>query len=103
VLEARGLDVTPATIERVRAAGDDAGARILQRILADEIRHVRYGADHLAAYARQMGQDPDSLWLALVRQYFGGGVKPPFNDSAREAAGLSRQAYAQLAYSQSAT
>jgi len=57
----------------------------------------------LAAYARQMGQDPDSLWLALVRQYFGGGVKPPFNDSAREAAGLSRQAYAQLAYSQSAT
>lgn len=37
VLEARGLDVTPAMLERVRAQGDLTGARILQRILDDEI------------------------------------------------------------------
>jgi uncharacterized ferritin-like protein (DUF455 family) len=35
VLEARGLDVTPATLERVRLSGDERGARILQRILDD--------------------------------------------------------------------
>ena len=29
VLEARGLDVTPAMIERLRAAGDDASAAVL--------------------------------------------------------------------------
>src|SRR5690606_7177985 len=43
VLEARGLDVTPATITRFEAAGDEATARILRRILSDEIRHVRAG------------------------------------------------------------
>ncbi len=32
VLEARGLDVTPATVERFRAVGDEASARILSRI-----------------------------------------------------------------------
>jgi uncharacterized ferritin-like protein (DUF455 family) len=32
VLEARGLDVTPAMVERFRAAGDGASAQILSRI-----------------------------------------------------------------------
>src|SRR3546814_3786376 len=43
VLEARGLDVTPATVDRFRAVGDEASARILERILRDEIRHVAAG------------------------------------------------------------
>jgi len=97
VLEARGLDVTPATLARVQASGDARGARILQRILDDEIRHVRFGAEHLAHVAAQRGEDVDSLWIALVRYHFRGGIKPPFNDSAREAAGLSREAYLALA------
>ncbi len=46
VLEARGLDVTPATLERVRGAGDEHGAKILARILDDEIRHVGFGTKH---------------------------------------------------------
>src|SRR5690606_17323331 len=36
VLEARGLDVTPATRDRLASLGDERGARILQRILDDE-------------------------------------------------------------------
>jgi len=99
VLEARGLDVTPATLDRVRAAGDARGARILQRILDDEIRHVRFGADHFAHVAAQRGEGADSLWVTLVRYHFRGSVKPPFNDSARQSAGLSREAYEALAYS----
>ncbi len=97
VLEARGLDVTPATLERVRAAGDARGARILQRILDDEIRHVRFGATHFADVATQQGESVDSLWISLVQQYFRGAVKPPFNDSARQAAGLSLKACHALA------
>src|SRR5204862_334937 len=45
VLEARGLDVTPATIERFDAAGDAVTARILTRIVTDEVRHVRAGTE----------------------------------------------------------
>ena len=98
VLEARGLDVTPATIERVRHAGDDHGARILKRILDDEIRHVGIGTRHFVAWCAANGESPESHWKTLVNRHFHGAVKPPFNDSARLAAGLSRGFYADLAH-----
>lgn len=97
VLEARGLDVTPAMIERLAAAGDDRGARILKRILDDEIRHVRVGTTHFVRHCENCGKSPESLWKDLVLQHFTGGIKPPFNDSARLAAGLSRDFYAAIA------
>lgn len=99
VLEARGLDVTPATLERVRVQGDANGAGILQRILDDEIRHVAIGTKHFVAWCTAHGESPENHWKALVKRYFKGAVKPPFNDSARLAAGLSRGFYADLAQS----
>ncbi len=97
VLEARGLDVTPATLERVEQSGDKTGARILTRILADEIRHVRCGVIHLKAWCDAQGLSLESCWQMLVGRYFRGSVKPPFNDSARHAAGLPREMYMALA------
>lgn len=98
VLEARGLDVTPGMLERVQAAGDQRSARILQRILDDEIRHVRFGANHFAAFAKRDAQDAADLWKSLVFRYYRSNLKPPFNDSARLAAGLPRDLYAPLAH-----
>jgi uncharacterized ferritin-like protein (DUF455 family) len=98
VLEARGLDVTPATLERVEAAGDQNGAKILARILDDEIRHVGLGTKHFLRCAEIAHEAPDSLWQNLVKRHFRGTVKPPFNDSARLAAGLSREFYAAIAH-----
>lgn len=98
VLEARGLDVTPATLERVRASGDAGGAKILARILDDEIRHVAAGTKHFLRCAALSQSQPESLWQSLVKQHFRGAVKPPFNDSARLAAGLSRGFYAEIAH-----
>ena len=89
VLEARGLDVTPVTIERFTAAGDLRSVRILERILDDEIRHVRYGTTHFLRLCEECGESPPALWKTLVDRHFRGAVKPPFNDSARRAAGLS--------------
>lgn len=89
VLEARGLDVTPATIGRFREAGDERSARILQRILDDEIRHVRFGTTHFSKVCEERGDSPPALWKTLVKRHFRGAVKPPFNDSARRSAGLS--------------
>lgn len=97
VLEARGLDVTPATIDRARSHGDERGAAILERILDDEIRHVRFGAIHFAACAERLAVNGPELWKSLVCRYFRGNLKPPFNDSARLAAGLSRDLYAGVA------
>lgn len=97
VLEARGLDVTPATLQRVRAQGDDGGAKILARILDDEIRHVAIGTKHFVAICAENGESPQNRWKSLVREHFTGGLKAPFNDSARLAAGLSRDFYESLA------
>ena len=93
VLEARGLDVTPATLNRTRDQGDSRGVEILQRILDDEIRHVRAGSTHFDAWCVQNGQNPQIHWRLLVKKHFRGAIKPPFNDSARLAAGLSREMY----------
>jgi uncharacterized ferritin-like protein (DUF455 family) len=98
VLEARGLDVTPATLDRVRASGDEGGAKILSRILDDEIRHVAAGTKHFLRCAELTQSEPESLWQSLVKRHFKGHVKPPFNDSARLAAGLSRGFYAEIAH-----
>jgi uncharacterized ferritin-like protein (DUF455 family) len=97
VLEARGLDVTPAMLERVRLAGDANGARILARILDDEIRHVAIGARHFRDTCLSRDEAPREAWRKLVTMHFRGVLKPPFNDSARSAAGLSRDWYAAVA------
>lgn len=93
VLEARGLDVTPATLDRVTASGDRSGARILQRILDDEIRHVANGVKWFGEVSAGRDQLPQEMWRNLVEIHFRGRLKPPFNDSAHEAAGLSRDYY----------
>ena len=97
VLEARGLDVTPETIHRFRSAGDEASARILQRIFSDEIRHVRAGTIWFEFACSAKGFTPESHWRSLVARHFRGMIKPPFNDSARNSAGLTREYYAALA------
>jgi len=97
LLEARALDVTPGTIRRARAAGDTRGAEILERILDDEIRHVAAGTRHFVALCESRGETPEIRWKSLTKTYFRAGLKPPFNDSARGAAGLSREYYTALA------
>ena len=89
VLEARGLDVTPVTIARFEAAGDLRTARILQRILDDEVRHVGLGTSHFTKVCAERGDSAPKTWQMLVTRYFRGAIKPPFNDSARRSAGLS--------------
>lgn len=97
VLEARGLDVTPAMLERVTAQGDRNGASILRRILDDEIRHVAIGTRHFCDHCLRHGENPENQWKLLVDAIAPRAVKPPFNDSARLAAGLSRSFYRALA------
>ncbi|SFR78097.1 ferritin-like domain-containing protein [Sphingomonas jatrophae] len=97
VLEARGLDVTPQTVDRLRAAGDERSAAILTRIAMDEVRHVAAGMRWYLHACVAEGADPQTRWQMLVRKHFRGTLKPPFNDSARGQAGLTPNWYAPLA------
>lgn len=97
VLEARGLDVTPSMIRDMHEQGDDTTAAILQTIHDEEITHVRAGTvwfDHWCAYYKK---DAAQAWQKLVRSYFNGTLKRPFNDDSREKAGMIRDWYETLA------
>lgn len=96
VLEARGLDVTPMTVERFAAAGDHASAAILDRIYHDEIRHVAAGTRWFEWGCAKAGITPAEHWRDVVSRRFRGLLKPPFNDSARATAGLTRDYYAAI-------
>ena len=91
VLEARGLDVTPATVAAFERAGDGRSAAILMRIYHDEIGHVAAGVRWFRHVCESREIAPVSAWATLVRRHFRGSLKPPFNDSARDEAGLSRE------------
>lgn len=97
VLEARGLDVSPATIADLRRAGDEASADILQIIYRDEIGHVAIGKNWFDHVAVSRGLDPKATWQHLVRTHFRGRLKSPFNKDARDAAGFAAAFYEPLA------
>ena len=97
VLEARGLDVTPAIIANLRRAGDSESATVLEGILADEIGHVAAGRRWFGHVCRGRGIDPVDTYHDLVRRHFKGALKPPFNTEARRRAGLDAAFYRPLA------
>ncbi len=97
VLEARGLDVTPQLIDKVKSVGDETTAEILHIIMEDEVGHVATGKRWFDFVCGCERRDPISSWQGLVRQYFKGDLKPPFNIDARKAAGFSAAFYGPLA------
>jgi len=90
VLEARGLDVTPAMIERLQAVGDHDTVRILEIILDEEVRHVEIGSHWFHFCCEQRGLEPDSTFLSLLKEHFTGTIRGPLNIPARMQAGFTR-------------
>ena len=97
VLEARGLDVTPGMIAAMNKQGDTETAAMLQIIHDDEITHVRAGTVWFEGWCAHKGLDVEQHWQSLVRTYFHGNLKRPFNHPGREEAGMIRDWYEPLA------
>lgn len=96
VLEARGLDVTPAMIIRLHQAGDAESAAVLETILQDEIGHVQAGTRWFQYNCRQRGLDPLNTFRSLLAEYAPGRIRAPFNASARQQAGFGSEEMALL-------
>jgi uncharacterized ferritin-like protein (DUF455 family) len=96
VLEARGLDVTPAMIGKLQQNGDTKSADVLQIIYDEEVRHVAIGRKWFSEVAKHSKTTETKQFHALVRKYFKGQLKPPFNVEARTKATLPRQFYEPL-------
>lgn len=87
VLEARGLDVTPGMIRRLREVGDPASIAVLEVILGEEVAHVAAGTRWFRWCCAQRGLDPDLEFPALLSQH-GVMLRPPLNGPARRQAGF---------------
>jgi uncharacterized ferritin-like protein (DUF455 family) len=89
VLEARGLDVTPGMIARLRSVGDDATVAILETILREEVAHVAAGSRWYAWCCEREGLDAPATFRALLGEYMRGSLRGPFNVDARLRAGFT--------------
>lgn len=89
VLEARGLDVTPGMIQRLREIGDERTVGWLEIILHDEIGHVEIGTRWYRYCCQARNIEPEARFQALIREYMPGGLHGPFHLEARRQAGFS--------------
>jgi uncharacterized ferritin-like protein (DUF455 family) len=96
VLEARGLDVTPAMIAKLRLLGDEVTADILATILREEIAHVAAGSRWFRWHCKQAGVDPAARFRELLDEYAHGSLRGPFNHDARIEAGFDSDEIAML-------
>ena len=99
VLEARGLDVTPGMIELFLKADDQDSVAALEIIYSEEVAHVAYGSKWFHFLCGRDNLDPKPRFHQLVRRYFDGQLKPPFNEEKRAEAGLPPDFYWPLAAS----
>jgi uncharacterized ferritin-like protein (DUF455 family) len=90
-LEARGLDATPviqARLRRVATPAAQAAVEILDTILREEVGHVAIGNRWFHWVCERDGQDPLAVYPVLAQRHRAPRLKPPFNLSARRAAGF---------------
>ncbi len=90
VLEARGLDVTPAIREKVRQRGDLETCAVLDVIYRDEVGHVKFGNHWYQFLCEQRGLEPIALFRQLLRQHDMFIFRGYVNLEARERAGFSQ-------------
>lgn len=90
VLEARGLDVTPAIRAKVVQRGDAATVGVLDIIYRDEVGHVQIGNHWYQYLCRQRGLEPVALFRRLLSRYDMFIFRGYVNIEARERAGFSR-------------
>lgn len=89
LLEARGLDVSPAIRDRLATAGDTESAEVLDIILRDEIGHVAIGNRWFNEVCNNELRDPIEAFEHCLRHYTAPQPRSPFNFEARAKAGFS--------------
>lgn len=90
VLEARGLDVTPAMMNKLRQSRDLRAVEILETILREEVGHVQVGTHWFNYLCDQRSLDPYQTFKQLLETYFNGEIRGPFHHEARLQAGFTQ-------------
>jgi len=96
VLEARGLDATPAITQKLQQIGDTRAVEILDLIAREEIGHVAVGSRWFSYLCAQRGLDPAETFRGLLREYAIPPPRLPINIKARRQGGFSEEELAWL-------
>lgn len=94
--EAKGLDSYSKTREKFIKSKDEISVAVLDNNYREEIGHVAAGVKWFTYLCDERGISPVETFHDLSRKYFKGKLKPPFNESARDAAGLTEEWYMPL-------
>lgn len=89
ILEARGLDVAPPMIDKLRHLKDEQTADILQRIYTDEITHVEIGNRWFRHICEERNLDGTAVFHDLLRGENSAYLRSPYNREARLQAGFN--------------
>lgn len=96
VLEARGLDATPAITRKLQQIGDTRAVEILAIIERDEIGHVAVGSRWFAYLCAQRGLEPAATFRQLLTEYDVPPPRLPINIEGRRQGGFSEAELAWL-------
>ncbi len=88
-MEARGLDITPSMIAKFKEKEDQDSVALLTRILEDEVGHVKIGSHWFKTLCNQQGLQHEEHYKSLIRQFYNGKPKGPFNKELRIIAGFT--------------
>lgn len=88
MLEARGIDTTPAAVKRLRKADDDDTATILEKIYHDEIKHLGVGVYWFEQTCLSRNLNPFPTWRDLIKKHLNTKPKGPFNYDGRAQAAM---------------
>ena len=91
VLEARGLDVTPGIVKKLKNIGDDKAVEILAIVHHDEIGHVETGTRWFRYLCEKRGLDSEEIFKDLINQYMKGILRGPFDHDVRKKAGFTEE------------
>jgi uncharacterized ferritin-like protein (DUF455 family) len=91
VLEARGLDVTPAIAQKLRSNHDNRLADILGTIYDEEIGHVEIGTRWFRYCCCARDLDARTTFRSLLNEYMSGRIRGPYDEQGRLAAGFTTE------------
>jgi len=91
VLEARGLDVTPGIVKKLKGIGDNKAVDILAIIHRDEIGHVEAGTRWFRYLCEQRQLNSEEIFKNLINEYMQGRLRGPFDHDVRKRAGFTEE------------
>ena len=87
--EARGLDISPTMIEKLKNVNDEKSANCIKKIYLDEIDHVKIGEYWFRWICKKSKVDPLETWKYSINKFFRKKIPSQQNNFGRNKANMS--------------